>query len=142
MLNGGNVTLRISKDLDLPSEKRKILKKYLDYCSRVLRLDNEYVGYLVTNREKHKIETTAICYPLKGEIFVYSKDRSFADILRSIGHELVHCRQYETAKIEDHELHFASEVENEANAIAGQLLNAFSAVIGYDIIYEGKNENC
>jgi len=141
MLNGGNITLRISKELGLPRGKKKVLKNYLDYCSRVLKLDNEYVGYLVTNREKHKIETTAICYPIKGEFFVYSKDRSFADVLRSIAHELVHCRQYETEKIEGNELHFASDVENEANAIAGQLLNAFSAVIGYDIIYEGKNEN-
>jgi len=49
--------------------------------------------------------------------------------------------QHEKGGLEHEELHFASTQEDEANKLAGELVNAFSAVIGYEKIYEGKREN-
>jgi hypothetical protein len=51
---------------------------------------------------------------------------------------LTHIKQYESGETENLHLHFASKNENEANALAGELVNAFSVVIGYDTIYEAK----
>ena len=53
---------------------------------------------------------------------------------------MVHLWQYENDAVETGKLHFASHDEDEANALAGEILNAFGAVIGYDTVYEGKNE--
>ncbi len=75
-----------------------------------------------------------------GEIWVYSGNRNTADVMRTLCHELVHCKQYETgsAKAEmgqdDH-----LRVEDEANAIAGRLMREYGKM--HVEIYEGLNKD-
>jgi Zn-dependent peptidase ImmA (M78 family) len=130
-----------SYDLVPSGDKKKLMRAFVDFCSRSLFLEQNYDVYVVDNREKHSIVTTAICFPEQGKLYVYGKGRSFPDMLRSIAHELTHMMQHEKGGLEYHELHFSSDQEDEANKFAGELLNAFSAVIGYEKIYEGKREN-
>jgi hypothetical protein len=122
-------------------EKKKLMREFVDFCSRSLLLENDYYIYIVHERERYTIVTTAICYPEQGKLYVYGVGRSFPDMLRSIAHELTHMMQHEKGGLEYDELHFSSDQEDEANKFAGELLNAFSAVIGYDKIYEGKHES-
>jgi len=134
----GKVSLKISTSLSFDREKKKTLSQYLPYCVRSLGLEKDYTGYLIDDREKYDIQSTAYSNYAKREFYIYCKDRAFADVLRSIAHELAHFSQGENNEIEGERLHFSSEYEDEANAFAGQMLNAFSEVMGYEKIFERK----
>ena len=142
MLESGKVKILIPQEYQISVERKRVMRAFLSYCIRALKILNDYTGQLVLDRQEFGIETTAVARPSLGKFFVYAKNRGFADILRSIAHELVHIRQHE--KDPDRyrnvlNVHFSSEYEDEANKIAGELINAFTEVVGYDIVYEGKN---
>lgn len=48
------------------------------------------------------------------------------DILRTIAHELAHCRQHEISPIENGDGDTGSDVENQANATAGVIMRHFA----------------
>jgi hypothetical protein len=134
----GKIRAKFSKSLDFSEQHRDALRKFLPYCSRSLGLTNDYTGYLVDDRENYGIDSTAYSNYASKSFYIYCKGRAFADILRSIAHELSHFSQHENDEIEGERLHFSSEYEDEANAFAGQMLNAFSEVLGYEKIFERK----
>lgn len=139
MHNRGNINVHIERGIELTDEQRRLLVSYMQYCSRALMLKNEYDCYLVKNREKYGVQTTAVCYLQLKKIYIYCKDRLFADVLRSIAHESYHLRQVENNQFPDMKyLHFSSEIEDSANEVAGKLLNAFTEVMGYETIYGEK----
>lgn len=63
--------------------------------------------------------------PNERSIKVFYLNRNTADILRSLAHELVHHRQEELGMIEAKSGETGSEIENEANALAGILLRDY-----------------
>jgi hypothetical protein len=72
---------------------------------------------------------------VNNDIFIYVTNRSTPDILRTLAHELVHIKQRQDGYISGAEDGATgSDVENEANAIAGILLRDFGKLNGY--IYE------
>jgi len=138
----GNVRVFFtSLDLVPGGEKKKLMRNFVDFCVRAMKLESDYSIYIVDDRKRYSIETTAICFPEEGSVRIYGKGRAFVDVLRSMAHELSHLAQHENGGIEYDELHFSSDLEDEANKVAGELVNAFSAVVGYDLVYEGKREN-
>ena len=60
------------------------------------------------------------------EIVIVKGNRHIADVLRTLAHELVHHKQREEGKPADGR--DGSEVENEANAKAGELMRKFRYV--------------
>jgi len=126
-----------SPDL-ISSEKISLLLRYLDYCQRALEIKGDYDCIIVHDRKIYGIKTTAVSSPETKRVLIYGKRRSFADILRSIAHELVHIMLYEKHRAKYDELHFSSSEERKANEMAGELLSAFATVVGYDLIYERK----
>ena len=114
-----------------------LLSHFVKYCVRVLGLHEELRVFVVDNRRRYGIETTAAYIPNDCAIYVYGKGRSFVDILKSISHEMVHAKQHELGyELPGHYLHFHSDVEDEANAEGMSLLNAYTEVMGRDIIYD------
>lgn len=71
-----------------------------------------------------------------GSITVYIRDRNVADVLRTLAHELVHHRQNELGMIKMGSGDTGSDIENQANAIAGILMREYGAM--HKIIYENK----
>jgi Zn-dependent peptidase ImmA (M78 family) len=131
-----NIKIFIEKGLFLEDEKKRLLGLYVEYCCRALSLSQKYECYLVKSKEKHEIKTTAVCLYAERKIKIYVKNRLFSDVLRSIAHELSHLRQYENGESPStNYLHFSSGMEDEANELAGKLLNAFSEVMGHESIY-------
>jgi Zn-dependent peptidase ImmA (M78 family) len=63
--------------------------------------------------------------PNDNKIWVYCANRNMADILRTLAHELVHRKQDEDGRINYESGKTGSEIENEANAMAGVLLRDF-----------------
>ena len=62
--------------------------------------------------------------PSEKSIVVVTKNRHPMDIFRTVAHELVHCKQDEDGRIKDvaKEGETGSDIENEANAMAGQIM--------------------
>lgn len=141
MPKSGKVILRAEPGVKLDKKQVSILKDYIPYCVRSLDLENDYTGIMTNDRKKYEIETTGMCMPSKGEFYVYCEDRSLIDILRTISHELAHLSQHEREVFDPDEIHFSSDSEDEANMLAGELVNAFVEVVGYDTLFEGKDES-
>lgn len=72
--------------------------------------------------------------PNNNTLVVYIGNRNTADILRTLAHELVHHKQNELNKLENGSGKTGSEIENEANALAGVLMRDYGKI--NDTIYE------
>jgi len=59
------------------------------------------------------------------KIWIYTGNRNTADVLRTIGHELMHAKQREQSKGKPLDGTTGSPHENEANAMAGILLRTY-----------------
>ena len=140
--NNINIRIFVEKSLHINDEVKRILELYVQYCARALTLHHEYKCYLVSDRKKHNIETTAVCqYELK-KIKIFCRGRLLPDVLRSIAHEMFHLKQLESGMSpKKSDLHFSSELEDGANEVAGRLLNAFTEVMGHSEIYEKELES-
>ena len=105
-----------------------LLNEFLTFCSKKLGISDDFFISLHSNRDK--LQTLAQYNLVDNSIDVYVKDRLMADILRSIAHELVHHQQLEDGDIDLNNMpqDIGGHIENEANAIAGQLVKEF----GYD----------
>ena len=59
---------------------------------------------------------------------MYVKGRLIIDILRSVAHELVHHNQFESGEIKNNDVvkDIGGKIEDDANAIAGQLVKKFT----------------
>jgi hypothetical protein len=104
----------------------EIVGNFLDFCQDNLGYRTPASVELVTDRDKL---VTLASYNLNdSSVRVYSKNRALADILRSIAHELVHHKQLEDGRIDVNNppQDVGGEIEDEANAVAGQLVKAFA----------------
>lgn len=63
--------------------------------------------------------------PLGKTIKVYYPGRGTADVLRSLAHELTHHRQMELGMIEPGDGSTGSDIENDANAMAGVIMRGY-----------------
>lgn len=132
----GDFTIFVHEDLELEKADEKIVKDFCNLCYSMLELTGEYECYLCDNRKDSKIKTTAICAFGESNIRIYCKNRSLADILRSIGHEMFHLRQCEMDLVPVKQgPHHLSPVEWHANIAGGALLSYFANELGKDKIY-------
>lgn len=102
----------------------KLLELFIDFASKFLGLKKPKV----TLQFKHDGLTTTAAYS-KNNIKVYAKERAMVDIMRSIAHEMVHLLQDTEGRLEqknhDKNNEAGSPIENEANAVAGQIIRKF-----------------
>lgn len=108
--------------------KFDLTSKFIGFTINELGIKNPVRISLVSDRETHGVKTFAYYDEEKKHCVVYTKDRNLADILRSVAHELVHKSQFEKNQINGPVQDIGGEIENEANAVAGQLIKKF----GYD----------
>lgn len=74
-----------------------------------------------------------------GEIWVHAGDRSLADVLRTLCHELVHHRQFEKGITIPTSEEDKFKLEDQANAIAGRMLRAYG--LTHQEIFEAKQQS-
>lgn len=111
--------------LNLDSEKKQLIKKFINFCIDELNIEGEFKAYIVDDRKKYGIVTTAFYKDAKKELVVYGKNRMLGDIMRSIAHELTHKRQYEEDRVQHPVQDVGGEIEDEANAKAGAIIKMF-----------------
>ena len=61
----------------------------------------------------------------ENKVWVYVKNRNLVDIMRTVFHELVHCRQGELDMIQPGDSYPGSPIEMEADMMAGKYIKVF-----------------
>jgi tRNA nucleotidyltransferase/poly(A) polymerase len=110
---------------ELDEAHSAIIEEFIKHALSFLRLSEKPKIQFVTTRRNGM---THGCFtPSTDEILVYIKNRSIADYLRTLAHELVHFHQRVTGKVEPDGNYPAigGPVEDEANAVGGQIIKSF-----------------
>lgn len=101
-----------------------VVADFINFTKQYLGIDDDIKIELAFERTPD-LKTTAY-YNMLGHIKVYAKDRATIDVCRSIAHELVHHKQNLDGRIkQDNDGEDGSEIENEANAVAGVIIRKF-----------------
>ena len=110
----------------LNDDKKDKLNRFVKFVKDQLELDTVPVISVQNHREN--IKTTANYDYTKDEkiIKVCSKGRALVDVMRSIAHEMVHHKQFEQGRLKVQPPDIGGEIEDEANAKAGQYIKMFS----------------
>jgi hypothetical protein len=108
---------------DINKEK---LNGFVKFVKNQLELDS--IPTIVIKSNRDGLKTTAnYDYTKENKVVkVYGKNRALVDIMRSVAHELVHHKQFEQGRLEVKPPDIGGEIEDEANAKAGQYIKMFS----------------
>ena len=110
----------------LSEENKNKLNEFVKFVRNELGIKKMPEIRIQNNR--NEIKTTAnYNYNLPEKVVkIYGKDRALVDIMRSLGHELCHHKQWEQGRLEVKPADIGSEEENEANAVAGIMIKKFA----------------
>lgn len=118
----------------LSDEKKKLLHTFTKFVKEKLELES--VPTIVIQNGNNGLKTTAnYDYTKENKIIkVNAKGRALVDVMRSLAHEMVHHKQYEEGRLNVKPPDIGGEIEDEANAKAGQYIKMFSK--NHSEIYE------
>lgn len=125
-------TIRIkkSKQLEMPDkETLKMLVEFLTFASKKLDLGQEPVVVTLLHAAPEKPITTGAFSPDTKEIDCIVENRHFIDYSRTIAHEMVHLKQSTEGRTEGKIQEIGGEIEDEANAFAGQIMKEYIKTI-------------
>lgn len=110
----------------LNEKQQKILIEFVKFVKDELKLKK--VPEIRVESNRNHIKTTAnYNYTLPEKIIrIYGKGRALVDIMRSVAHEMVHHKQWEDGRLEVKPPDIGGEIEDEANAKAGQYIKMFA----------------
>lgn len=110
----------------LTDEKKEILDKFVLFVKEQLELKTVPTVKIQNNRDG--LKTTAnYDYTKENKIIkVCAKNRALVDVCRSIAHEMVHHKQFEQGRLKVQPPDIGGEIEDEANAKAGQYIKMYS----------------
>lgn len=109
----------------LTEKKKKTLDKFVLFVKK--QLDLKTVPTVIVQNHRNDLKTTAnYNYTEENKVIkVSSKNRALVDVMRSIAHELVHHKQFEQGRLTVKPPDIGGEIEDEANAKAGQYIKMF-----------------
>lgn len=118
----------------LSKHKKKTLREFVIFVAQELQIKR--IPEIRVQSHRDGIKTTANYDYTKEEkiIKICGLNRALIDIMRSIAHELVHHKQYEQGRLKVKPPDIGGEIEDEANAKAGQYIKMFSKT--NDTIYD------
>jgi hypothetical protein len=110
----------------LTEDKKKVLDKFVLFVKKQLELKT--VPTIKVQNDREGLKTTAnYDYTKENKIIrVCALNRALVDVCRSIAHELVHHKQFEDGRLEVKPPDIGGEIEDEANAKAGQFIKMYS----------------
>ena len=118
--------LFIDSEIELTPEKIFLMGDFINFCADKLPINGNFKVHVVSNRDKHDITTTAAYQMGKNVLKVYGKNRALVDIMRSVAHELTHLMQDESDRLIGIIQDAGGEIEDEANARAGELIKRYA----------------
>ena len=110
----------------LGDDKKQKLNEFVKFVKDELSI--ETMPTISIQNGRGDLKTTAnYDYTKENKIIkVNGKNRALVDIMRSVAHELVHHKQFEQGRLEKKPPDIGGEIEDEANAKAGQFIKMFS----------------
>jgi len=119
------IEIFISMDF-LEDNKKEKLTEFVRFVKDELGLKK--CPSIVLQNGKGKLKTTAnYDYNKENKVIrVNCKNRALVDVMRSIAHEMVHHKQYEDGRLMVKPPDIGGEIEDEANAKAGQYIKMFA----------------
>jgi len=110
----------------LTDEKKEILDKFVLFVKEQLELKT--VPTVKIQNHRDGLKTTAnYDYTKENKIIkVCAKNRALVDVCRSIAHEMVHHKQFEQGRLKTQPPDIGGEIEDEANAKAGQFIKMYA----------------
>jgi hypothetical protein len=110
----------------LTDKKREILDKFVLFVKKQLELKT--VPTVKIQNHRDGLKTTAnYDYTKENKIIkVCAKNRALVDVCRSIAHEMVHHKQFEQGRLKVQPPDIGGEIEDEANAKAGQFIKMYA----------------
>jgi len=108
------------------NKQKEIIRDFVEYTSKELGL-KEVPKVFFSDSKKEAFDNTSFGHynPSENKIMVNTAGRHLADILRTLGHEMVHHKQNEDGRLHALAGETGSSFENEANSMAGILLRNF-----------------
>ena len=109
----------------LDDNKKEKLDKFARFVKK--ELDIEHVPTIAIQSSRGNLKTTAN-YDYGNEnkvIKIFGGNRMVVDIMRSLAHEMVHHKQFEQGRLKVKPPDIGGEIEDEANAKAGQFIKMF-----------------
>jgi len=122
---------------------KNITANFVQYCVKELNIQQRPSIKLIADKNwVAEYRSFGEYNPNNKTIKVYYSGRNTADVLRSLAHELTHHRQEELGLIEQGSGQTGTDIENEANAMAGILLRDFGKqdIQIYDLDSPSLNE--
>lgn len=115
------------------SEDKKLIDDFVHFTKKELKIKHDVdIEFRDDKGENGEISTTAVYqYSDKdpasdvADIKVHAGDRYLIDIMRSVAHELVHHQQNENGKLKGKISNVGGPIEDEANAVAGELIKKY-----------------
>ncbi len=113
-----------------------IIKAFVNYCIKKLNIQNDHFNIMLLGKSNDQNITTG-GYDRADNVYARCEDRAVIDVLRTIAHELVHMMQMERGDFTlDSEVQdVGGVIEDEANAVAGQLIKSFKNDYSCEWIY-------
>jgi len=112
----------------LDDRKKNTLNAFVKFVVKKLQIETPPT--IVIQNGRGQLKTTAnYDYTKENKIMkVNCKNRLMVDVLRSIAHELTHHKQWEQGRLEVKPPDIGGEIEDEANAKAGQFIKMFAQI--------------
>lgn len=108
---------------------KSITAHFVKFCQKELNIQELPKITLISDKEfVSRFRSFGEYNPANRSIRVYYLGRNTADVLRSLAHELTHHRQEELGMIGPESGNTGSEIEDEANAMAGILMRQYGKI--------------
>ena len=103
-----------------------IMQKFIKWSANKLNLETfPDIEFSYNTEEAQEGHHTGRHTVGENNIWVYVKNRNMVDIMRTVFHELVHCRQGEKDMIKPGDSYPGSPIEMEADQLAGKYIKIF-----------------
>lgn len=110
----------------LSKKQKEILRDFVKFVKNELKIES--MPRILILNGRGDLKTTANYDYRKPEkiMKINGRNRATVDIMRSIAHELTHHKQYEQGRLNVRPPDIGGEIEDEANAKAGQFIKMFA----------------
>lgn len=112
------------------NEKSNIIDNFIEFVNKKICLNGNLplLDVIYKNDEASKRKSFGGYYPELEKIELIASNRNLADVLRTLGHEMVHHKQNIEGKLIETSGDTGSESENEANSLAGIMLREYGKI--------------
>ncbi|HOH61181.1 MAG TPA: M23 family metallopeptidase [Bacilli bacterium] len=125
-MNPVSVQKNLAEEKETKKNTYSKIKDFADFVRKELKI--KHPPTIVITNKRDGLKTTAnYDYGSEQKIMkVYAKNRMLVDVMRSVAHELIHHQQWEKGLLKTPPPDIGGPIEDEANAVAGQLIKKYA----------------